>query len=73
MLNAFSDLLCLKLCWHNRLVPNYKVCTHVSYMLQSYTNSSLDLSYLSAVVQVLPVDGNPSSLMFCLRRRTSNE
>ena len=22
MLNAFSDLLCLKLCWHNRLVPN---------------------------------------------------
>ena len=23
MLNAFSDLLCSKLCWHNRLVPNY--------------------------------------------------
>ena len=22
MLNAFSDLLCLKLCWHNRLVPS---------------------------------------------------
>ena len=22
MLNAFSDLLCSKLCWHNRLVPN---------------------------------------------------
>ena len=21
MLNAFSDLLCLKLCWHNQLVP----------------------------------------------------
>ena len=21
MLNAFSDLLCSKLCWHNRLVP----------------------------------------------------
>ena len=21
MLNAFSDLLCPKLCWHNRLVP----------------------------------------------------
>ena len=24
MLNAFSDLLCSKLCWHNRLVPNPK-------------------------------------------------
>ena len=23
MLNAFSDLLCSKLCWHNRLVPTY--------------------------------------------------
>ena len=22
MLNAFSDLLCLKLSWHNRLVPS---------------------------------------------------
>ena len=22
MLNAFSDLLCSKLCWHNRLVPS---------------------------------------------------
>ena len=22
ILNAFSDLLCLKLCWHNWLVPN---------------------------------------------------
>ena len=22
MLNAFSDLLCSKLCWHNWLVPN---------------------------------------------------
>ena len=22
MLNAFSDLLCSKLCWHNRLIPN---------------------------------------------------
>ena len=22
MLNAFSDLLCSKLCWHNRLVPH---------------------------------------------------
>ena len=21
MLNAFSDLLCTKLCWHNQLVP----------------------------------------------------
>ena len=25
MLDAFSDLLCSKLCWHNRLVPNW--CT----------------------------------------------
>ena len=24
MLNAFSDLLCSKLCWHNRLVPTHK-------------------------------------------------
>ena len=23
MLNAFSDLLCSKLFWHNRLVPSY--------------------------------------------------
>ena len=23
MLNAFNDLLCSKLCWHNRLVPAY--------------------------------------------------
>ena len=23
MLNAFSDLLCSKLCWHNWLVPIY--------------------------------------------------
>ena len=23
MLNAFNDLLCLKLCWHNRLVPTH--------------------------------------------------
>ena len=23
MLNAFSDLLCSKLCWHNRLIPSY--------------------------------------------------
>ena len=23
MLNAFSHLLCSKLCWHNRLVPKY--------------------------------------------------
>ena len=22
MLDAFSDLLCSKLCWHNRLVPS---------------------------------------------------
>ena len=22
MLNAFSDLLCSKLCWHNRLIPS---------------------------------------------------
>ena len=22
MLNAFNDLLCSKLCWHNRLVPS---------------------------------------------------
>ena len=22
MLNAYSDLLCSKLCWHNGLVPN---------------------------------------------------
>ena len=27
MLNAFSDLLCSKLCWHNRLVP-----THDTYI-----------------------------------------
>ena len=44
MLNAFVDLLCSKLCWHNRLVPNYStaalcniaisiyryICTHVT-------------------------------------------
>ena len=23
MLNPFSDLLCSKLCWHNRLVPKF--------------------------------------------------
>ena len=23
MLNAFVDLLCSKLCWHNRLVPTH--------------------------------------------------
>ena len=23
MLNAFSDLLCSELCWHNRLGPSY--------------------------------------------------
>ena len=22
----FSDLLCSKLCWHNRLVPNHDIC-----------------------------------------------
>ena len=27
MLNAFSDLLCSKLCWHNRLVPTVIVIT----------------------------------------------
>ena len=25
MLNAFSHLLCSKLCWHNRLVPNQQM------------------------------------------------
>ena len=25
MLNAFSDLLCSKLCWHNRLVPTESI------------------------------------------------
>ena len=30
MLNAFSDLLCSKLCWHNQLVPSYVVtCSHL--------------------------------------------
>ena len=29
MLNAFSDLLCSKLCWHNRLVPS-----HVTYKVR---------------------------------------
>ena len=23
MFKAFSELVCLKLCWHNRLIPNY--------------------------------------------------
>ena len=23
MLNAFNDLLCSKLCWHNRWIPNH--------------------------------------------------
>ena len=31
MLNAFIDLLCSKLCWHNRLVPNYR---QVKYTLK---------------------------------------
>ena len=34
MLNAFSDLLCLKLCWHNRLVPshNYYIMYDISLL-----------------------------------------
>ena len=34
MLNAFSDLLCSKLCWHNRLVPNYN--TYILYQFIHY-------------------------------------
>ena len=30
MLNGFSYLLCSKLCWHNRLVPNHRLhCRYV--------------------------------------------
>ena len=28
MLDAFSDLLCLKLCWHNQLVPTSDLKTY---------------------------------------------
>ena len=31
MLDAFSYLLCSKLCWHNRLVPNH--CMILLYMI----------------------------------------
>ena len=42
MLNAFSDLLCSKLCWHNRLVPTgWLKCTTVA----SYATIRLELCY----------------------------
>ena len=52
MLNAFSDLLCSKLCWHNWLVPishtfcivedmNMCQCTHT----ESHTKDYLATTY----------------------------
>ena len=38
MLNAFSDLLCSKLCWHNRLVPSIYIILYTSTV--SYDTSS---------------------------------
>ena len=41
MLNAFSNLLCSKLCWHNRLVPTAlapSVSEIDSYVLYVHTN-----------------------------------
>ena len=45
MLDPFSDLLCSKLCWHNRLVPsvdmymcllNNYIVIHVLYVTAAY-------------------------------------
>ena len=38
MLNAFTTLLCSKLCWHNRLKPIY----HSTFKEQLWTSISLD-------------------------------
>ena len=42
MLNAFSDLLCSKLCWHNRLVPSYKcIPSLLSNYVANYINNAI--------------------------------
>ena len=45
-LNAFSDLLCLKLCWHNRLVPN-RYCLSFSEVAFSTERYALEKSQIS--------------------------
>ena len=35
MLNAFSDLLCSNLCWHNRLVPTSELSEVESFTIDS--------------------------------------
>ena len=55
MLNAFSDLLCSKLCWHNRLVPNHDVASwsefyfNFLFMLLKLLSS---FTYVSTLTQV---------------------
>ena len=44
MLNAFSDLLYSKLCWHNRLVPIY-MCVHDDFSTHPYILLDLLISY----------------------------
>ena len=36
MLNAFSDLLCSKLCWHNWLVPSYSITSNNRNFTETY-------------------------------------
>ena len=32
MPNAFSDLLCSKLCWHNWLVPSHQIISNIQHI-----------------------------------------
>ena len=47
MLNAFSDLLCSKLYWHNRLVPSHQL-QEIVYRFQSlkYFDFTIDFSLI---------------------------
>ena len=46
MLNAFSDLLCSKLCWHNQLVPTYRHVLHYSTLCVAIVHSVYDVHYI---------------------------
>ena len=45
MVNAFSDRLCTKLCWHNQLVPNIDYC-------DNYSHDNRDMNFLLSPIPI---------------------